>query len=182
MLKKKPILSPDNEITADLSNIDEMSTMMTKDDFMDELSIGYLNEMIKKQKYIIDTFGKKYCNQVLLVLDDCIESKLLNDKRFRSFIFKSRHYNISVYFISQSYYSLSKPLRNNNTQFIIFSTGNIKELRSIYEQNNNGLSWKEFYECYNVATDRPYGFLNINYDNAKKYRIIDNFKEFLMFE
>ena len=94
--------------------------------FMEELELDFLLHMMDEQKKIITTYGKKYADDILLILDDSIEAKILKHKKFKDFLFKSRHYKISVIFISQSYFSLPKALRLNNRQVILFETGNLK--------------------------------------------------------
>jgi hypothetical protein len=150
--------------------------------FEDELHLTYLLDMLEEQKSIISAFNKGVADDICLILDDCVEANILKDKKFRDFLFKSRHYKISIIFISQSYFSLSKPLRLNNSQLIIFDTGNMKELNEIYKENNNGISWADFKFIFQEITAEPYHFLNINYDNIKKYRIIDSLEDIVVLE
>jgi hypothetical protein len=179
-LEEKEIMSDD--LMLEYQELKERPDRLTDSDYLEELDIDYLEEILNNQKKIISTFSKDVADDVLLVLDDSIESKIIKHRRFKNFLFKSRHYKISVFFISQSYFSLPKALRLNNSQVILFETGNRKELQEIYSENNNGLSWKEFYEAYRSAVDVPFNFLNINYDNTKKFRLLDGLDEFLVFD
>ena len=52
----------------------------------------------------------------------------------------------------------------------------------IYQENNKGLKWDDWYHLYEEITSIPFNFLNINYDNIKQYRFIDGMKEINTFE
>lgn len=162
-----------------LMRIDDIHTKMDDNDFKEEMTLKDLHELLNQQKSVVNNFGKKYANNVLLVLDDSIEDKILKTPQFRKFIFASRHYKISVIFISQSYFSLSKSLRLNNSELLVFDTGSKKELNKIYEENENGLTFKKFMSMFNEITKEPYAFLNINYDNKKSKRFINGFEEII---
>ena len=73
---------------------------------------------------------------------------------------------------------LPKALRLNASQMIMFETGSKKEIDSFYEENNAGVSFKDFYKLYREIIDIPYNFIVINYQNTKKYRIQSAFEEF----
>lgn len=145
--------------------------------FMDSFNLDLLFEILDEQKYIINNFGKQYSDKILLVFDDCVMDKIFNSKGFMDFIFKSRHFNISVIIISQSYFKLPKSLRLNNTQLILFECSNQKELQTIYNENSCGMSNKEFLSIFNDVMRTPYAFLNFNYQNSKKDRLWYNFTE-----
>ena len=171
-LKKNEILS-----NPDISklNKEESVTSLTNSDFKEEIDFEYLDEMIKEQKYVIENYGKTFADKILLVFDDSISSKTFATRHFQQIVFNSRHLNISMIIVSQSYYSLQKSIRNNNSHLILFETGNVKELKTIYEENNNGLTFNEFLELYNESISVPFGFLTINYQNDKKSRFQNQF-------
>ena len=132
------------------------------------------DELLEEQKFVVETFGKVLADDVLLVFDDCINDKIFNSRAFTDFIFKSRHFKISVIFISQSYYKLPKALRLNNTSLLLFETSNEKDLQLIYKENSIG-TYDEFKEIYEKVMDTPYAFLNWNYQQQKKNRLFMNF-------
>ena len=163
----------------DLIDLGDIETKMQDDNFIQELTIDTLKSIIEHQKNIITKYNKSVADQVLIVLDDAICDDIIKSKEFRKCIFLSRHYKISVIFLSQNYYSLPKNLRLNNSQLLCFETGNIKEIESIYNENNVGISIKQFIELYDEIMNEPYSFINFNYNNDKKHRIINCFKNFL---
>lgn len=185
-------LTVENKVLKKLQEKEKLKTKILEEEEPDsnyegfemyeKLGIEYLKEIIKDQKQIIEKYGKDNADDVLLVMDDCITDKILKSTPFIDFCFKSRHYRISVFFISQSYFSLPKPLRLNNSQVIIFGTGNMKELNSIFHENGGTLSWYEFKEIYQDAIKKDYNFFNILFDNPKKYRYADGISEFYILE
>lgn len=179
LMKLMNKLRKEKRLMGDLSDDIDFPTEMTKEDLQESFDLEFLQDLIKEQKQIIENFGKKFADDILLVLDDMIENKLLNNKAFTSLLFQSRHYKISIVFISQSYFSLPKRLRLNSSQLVLFETGSEKEIKSIYQENNNGISFDTFQEYYLKSISKPYGFLSINYDNFKTHRFIRNFEEFL---
>jgi len=70
-------------------------------------------------------------------------------------IANSRHKNLSFIIISQSYFQILKTVRLNITCWILFHTGNRKELDLIYEENNCGYSAKEFEKIFYNITNEP---------------------------
>lgn len=178
LIKLMKKLNKTRRILGDTEDLDYPDKMQDED-YMEELTVDFLLELLSDQKKVIEQFGKSFGDNILLVLDDCIESNIIKDKRFTDFIFKSRHFKISCIIISQSYFSLPKRIRLNSTQMIIFFTGNKKELKSIYEENANNISFDKFEEFFYKATNESYGFLNINYNNDKDHRFSKSFLEFL---
>lgn len=147
----------------------------------EKIDMDFIQELIDEQKAVINKFGKSSADNILIVLDDSIKDKILKSTQFADFIFKSRHYKISIFFLSQDYFSLPKALRLNSSQIILFSTGNKKEIQQIFYENGNGVEWKQFFEIFKEATYKPYSFLGINYDNTdKKYRFLENFDYFIV--
>jgi hypothetical protein len=162
-------------ILDDPNNPGDYSTLAKEVQFIDDLDLDMLMDIINEQKYITENFGKQYANKILFVFDDMISSKLFDNRIFKKFIFNSRHYEISTIILSQSYYGLPKALRLNVSQLILYEISNQKELKSIYEENNAGLNEKAFLELYQQVHDTPYQFFNINYFNPRQHRLYQNF-------
>ena len=55
------------------------------------------------------------------------------------------------------------------TYFIIYKTGNKKQLSQIYENFGTYVSEKEFMDVYEYATQEPHGFLYIDTDPKEPY-------------
>lgn len=171
MRKRKNIMGDEIDI--------DFKTQMENSDFKSKLDIPFLQELIDEQKYIISEFGKSFADNILIVFDDSVLDDILKDKKFIEILFQSRHYKLSFIIISQSYKALAKKVRINTSQLLLYETGNSKELREIYEENNNGISFDKFMTFYKEAIKIPYNFLNINNDNFLNRRFISGFNKFL---
>lgn len=171
---KNQILSPVNEAP-------EYQTVLTNEDFSEKVSIDLLKQIIEEQKLVIEQFGKSVADNILLVYDDCASfSKFWKSSQVQSLIFNSRHYKISCIITTQNYFSIPKPLRLNTSIFVLFYTANLKEMKSIYEENNSSLTFKQFDSMFKrVCNSRDYNFLVVNYQNPEKFRYSECFEFFL---
>ena len=152
---------------------------MTNDDFKQEIDLDFLTEIMDEQKYIIEKYGKKYCDKILLIFDDFASSKILKSSYFRKLIFNSRHYNISTIITSQSYFQIEKSIRLNASLVLLYETGNLKEIKLMYEENNCSIPFEKWLSIYNEVISKPYQFLTINYQQPKKYRMMQNLDLFI---
>ena len=178
-------LKKDNKLKSkifDTNNFDkEYTTSIPEENFIDKVDPQLLKDLIKEQKYVIETYGKNIADKILLVYDDCISSKkFFNSEQVQQLLFNSRHYKISIIITSQNYKSLPKPLRLNNSILCLFYTANKDELKNIYDENSSELGFKTFLEIYNkVCSSKPFNFLTINYQNTIEYRLQSAFEEFV---
>ena len=67
--------------------------------------------------------------------------------------------NISLVFISQSYFKVPKDVRNNSTHFFIMKIPNKRELQQIAINHSSDINTKDFIEIYRKGKDKPYSFL-----------------------
>jgi Poxvirus A32 protein len=154
-------------------------TSLTEDSFIEDCSTQFLVDLMKEQSSVIRKYGKATADKVLLVFDDCISDKrFFNSKQTLKMLFNSRHHNISIIITTQNYNSVPKPIRLNTSILVLFETANKKEIESIYIENNDKLSFKEFYKMYREIVDVQYQFLTISYQNDSQHRYIRNFEEF----
>ena len=70
--------------------------------------------------------------------------------------------NISIVFITQSYFRIPKDARLNSTHYILMKIGNKKELKSIAKENSGHLDFKDFLKIYNYCTNEPYSFMMVD--------------------
>ena len=75
---------------------------------------------------------------------------------------RCRKLNISIVFITQSYFITPKDARLNCTHYIIMRIGKKKELKSIAEENSGHLDFKDFLKIYNYCTKEPYSFILVD--------------------
>lgn len=122
--------------------------------------------------------SKHEADRTLLVFDDLVGSSLFSAKKnnpFRRLNATMRHYSMSAMMVSQAYKEIPKTVRVNGTGLILFSIDNQSELKSIYEENTCGLTEDDWLKVYHQCTDKPFGFMYINYARPKGERIFSNF-------
>ena len=158
----------------------EFNTSLTESNFIQDVSTDFLEEITNDQKKVIQKYGKKLANEVLLIFDDCSSArKFWNSEITKKLVFNSRHVKISLILSVQTYTSISKAIRLNNSILVLYATANEKEIQNIYQENSNN-TFKEFLKIFKSVTDTPFSFLTINYQNDLKYRYINNFEEFII--
>ena len=80
----------------------------------------------------IDDYNPKRKRKILVLFDDMI-ADIMTNKRFQAIIkeifIRRRKLNISLVFITQSYFSVPKEVRLNSTDYLIIKIHNKKELQ-----------------------------------------------------
>ena len=113
----------------------------------------------------INNYNKKRDKKVLIVFDDMIADIEYN-KNFKRIIkelfYRARKINVSIVFITQSYFRTLKDARLNSTHYILMKIGNKKELKRIAEEKSGHLDYKDFLKIYNYCTREPYSFMLID--------------------
>ena len=92
---------------------------------------------------------------------DMINNKKLNSIVTELFI-RYRKLNIFLVFISQSYFKITKDVRNNSSHFFIMKITNKRELMQVAINHSSNINTKDFIEIYRKCTDKPYPFLVID--------------------
>ena len=113
----------------------------------------------------IDNYNFNKENQILIAFDNMI-ADMINNKKLNSivteFFIRSRKLNISLIFITQSYFKVPRDVRNNSTPFFIMKIPNKTELMQIAINHSSDINTKDFIEIYRKCTDKPYSFLVID--------------------
>ena len=103
--------------------------------------------------------------KILIVFDD-MSADIMTNKKFQSIIkelfIRCRKINISLVFISQSYFSLPKDVRLNSKHYFIMKINNKRELQNIAFNHSAGIVYKDFIKIYRGCTKEPYNFLTID--------------------
>ena len=66
--------------------------------------------------------------------------------------------SISLVFITQSYFKVSKDVRLNTTHFLISKIPNKRELQQIAINHSSDINTKDFANIYRKCTAEPYSF------------------------
>ena len=100
--------------------------------------------------------------KMLIVFDDMI-ADLINNKKRSSIIsemfIRGRKLNISLVFITQSYFKVLKDVKLNSTHFLIMKILNKRELQQIALNHSSGIDFKDLIKIYKKCTAKPYSFL-----------------------
>ena len=92
------------------------------------------------------------------MIADMINNKNLNPIETELFI-RGRKLNISLVFITQSYFKVPKDVRLNTNHFFITKIGNKRELQQIVLNHLSDINIKDFIKIYKKYTAEPYSFL-----------------------
>ena len=95
------------------------------------------------------------------MIADMVNNKKLNLVVTELFI-TGRKLNISLIFITQSYFKVPKDVRNNSTHFFIMKIPNKRELQQIAINHSADINTKDVIEIYRKFTDKPFSFLVID--------------------
>jgi hypothetical protein len=110
----------------------------------------------------LDTFDKN--EQTLVVLDDLVLSK---QEKIIEYFIRCRKLNVSVLYISQSYYAVPKMIRNNINYLIIKQVSSARNLKMISSEYSLNLDSKQLKKIYDYCTDEKQNFLFIDIDHPK---------------
>ncbi len=110
----------------------------------------------------------------MVVFDDCqntsIYSNNLRNNLLQHMTIKHRHIPLSLCFLVQSWAGLPKTVRLNAVVFMLFKTGNKKELYWIWEHFGAQLDYDKFLEVYNYAVQGQHNFLYIDTNPRLEYQ------------
>ena len=100
--------------------------------------------------------------KILIVFDDMIADMISNNNLnpiVTELFIRGRKLNISIVFITQSYYKVPKDVRLNSTHFFIMQIPNKRELQQIALNHSSEVDFKDFMKIYKKCTAKPYSFL-----------------------
>ena len=113
----------------------------------------------------IDDYNPDEDNKNLIVFDDMIADLINNTKLdliVTELFIRGGKLNISLVFITQSYFKVPKDVRLNTTHFFIAKILNKRELQQIAINHSSDISTKDFINIYRECTAKPYSFLVID--------------------
>ena len=113
----------------------------------------------------IDDCNPNTKRKFLIVFNDMI-ADIMSNKKFQAIIkelfIRCRKLNISLVFITQSYFSVPKDVRLNSIHYLIMKINNRKELQNISINHSADIDYKKFVNIYRECTRKPYSFLTID--------------------
>ena len=130
----------------------------------------------------IEDYNKKRKRKVLIVFYDMI-SHVMPDKKaqqvLKELFIRCRKSNISLCFLTQSYFIVPKDVRLNCTHYIIFKLNNKRELQNIAINHSAYIDYKDFVKIYRDCTKEPYNFFTIDTTQPTDKRFKKNFNDSL---
>ena len=112
----------------------------------------------------IGNYNPSRKRKVLIVFDDMI-ADIMTNKKFQAMIkelfIRCRKLNISLVFITQSYFSVLKDVRLNSTHYLIMKINNRKELQNIAINHSANIDYNDFMRIYRECTRKSYPILTI---------------------
>ena len=128
----------------------------------------------------INNYNKNKDKKILIVFDDMIADIEYN-KKFKRIIkelsYRARKINVSIVFITQSYFRALKDATLNSTHYILMKINNKKELKRIAEEKSGHLDYKDFLKIYNYCIREPYSFMLIETRPTASVTFKKNFDE-----
>ena len=120
----------------------------------------YSNDMQHVSKNIED-YNPGNKRKILIVFNnmiaDMINNKKLNPVVTKLFI-RGRKLNISIAFITQSYFKVLKDVRLNSRHFFIMKIPSKRELQQIALNHSSDIDFKDFVRIYKKCIAEPYSF------------------------
>ena len=116
-------------------------------------------------------------NRILKAFDDMI-ADMINNKKLKSIVtelfIRGGKLNISLVFITQSYFKVPKDVRLNTTHFFVMTIINKRELQQIAVSHLSDIDFKDFIKIYKKCTNIPFSFLvndtTLASDNPLRFR------------
>ena len=103
--------------------------------------------------------------KILIVFDDMI-ADMIHNKKLDSIVtelfIRGRKLNISLVFITQSYFKVPKDVRLNTSHFFIAKIPNKRELQQIAINHSSDINTKDFGNIYRKYTAEPYSLFVID--------------------
>ena len=123
----------------------------------------------------LDSFDKDHNH--LVVLDDLVLEK--NLKPVEEYYIRCRKKNVSIIFISQSYFRIPKLIRSNCSYLVLLKLSGTRDIRMILSECGLGLTAEELYKVYEYATAVKLTPLVIDLEEAPDKRFRKGFLEII---
>ena len=121
----------------------------------------YSNDILHAYKNIEDYNPDK--KRKLLIVFDNVIADMINNKKLNPVVTelftKDRKLNITIVFITQSYFKVPKDVRLNSKHFFIMKIPNKRELQQIVLNHSSDIDFKDFMNIYKKCIAKPYSFI-----------------------
>ena len=113
----------------------------------------------------IEEYNPNKKRKILIVFDDMIADMLSNKKLnpiVTELFIRGRKLNISLVFITQSYFAVPKNIRLNSTHYFVMKIPNKRELQQIAFNHSSDIDFQDFMNFYKKCTAKLHSFLVID--------------------
>ena len=110
----------------------------------------------------IEDYNLNKKQKILSVFDDMIADMLSNKKLNRivtELFIRGRKLNISLVFITQSYFAVPNNIRLDSTQYIVMKIPNKRVLQKIAFNHSSDIHFQDFMNLYKSSAEKLYSFL-----------------------
>tara|TARA_R110000782_G_scaffold72637_5_gene145401 strand:- start:249 stop:941 length:693 start_codon:yes stop_codon:yes gene_type:complete len=116
-------------------------------------------------------------NSHIVIIDDLVLSKDLSS--IENYYIRARKLNVSVIFISQSFYRIPKIIRQNCSYFAILKLGGNREINMILSEFALGIDKTTLLKLYDYATKEKFQCLFIDLEATEEKRFRKGLNEIL---
>ena len=103
----------------------------------------------------IDDYNPNRKRKNLIVFDDMF-ADIMTSQKFQAIIkellIRWKKFNISLVFITQSYFAVPKEIRQNSTHYLIMKIHNKRELQYFAINHSTDIDCKDFLKIYRKCT------------------------------
>ena len=107
--------------------------------------------------------------KILIVFDDMIADQTVSELFIRG-----RKLNISIVFITQSYFAVPKDIRLNSTHYFVIKIPSKRELQQVALNHSSNIDFQDLINLYKKCTTEPNSFwvivTTLSTDNSSRFR------------
>ena len=107
--------------------------------------------------------------KILIVFDDMIADQTVSELFIRG-----RKLNISIVFITQSYFAVPKDIRLNSTHYFVIKIPSKRELQQVALNHSSNIDFQDLINLYKKCTTEPNSFwvivTTLSTDNYSRFR------------
>lgn len=126
----------------------------------EEVKILYMSDSIE-DILPVEEFDPN--EQTLVVFDDLANTNSKEHKIINDYFIKGRHFNLFVFYLTQSWFAVPKIMRENTTYVILLRINNKYDLNMIHYNLIKNMNLETFREKYfSILKDNKYGYVIID--------------------
>jgi hypothetical protein len=126
----------------------------------------------------LDDFDKDYNH--LVVVDDLVLER--NQERICNYFIRARKLNVSVIYISQTYYGIPPIIRKNTSYMVLLKLNGKCDINAVLGEVAVGLTKEQLLAMYEYATNEKFNALVVDMEAPNEKRFRKNWSEFLAIE